>query len=307
MSCDGKSGTWYAWTSRRSSWRRSASRTAHLAAAAASAESSTPTMINRGIGRSALLSRLPPRVNVGIGVPSQTVPSWSPAGVDRHHRWSSIVRTLVPPCSDDVTGGRAEPVHPLSLVVQMGDKGPDPCVLRALCADDAAVGDRIVVAAAMLSGWPIRDGEIIEVGSHGNRPTACAGPTTGERRSSSPVRARRSVIMSRPSQRLRPPPGHRRRRGEFAGASFSRRGLGAWICICSQDTSTTAHAVLHTGASTELNRRGETHRNPRDADVPEIGDEVAAVRALRHLADRLLSFASADIETAEGHGVHLRQ
>jgi Domain of unknown function (DUF1918) len=34
---------------------------------------------------------------------------------------------------------------------------------------EAAVGDRIVVAAAALGG-PLRDGEIIEVGSHGGPP-----------------------------------------------------------------------------------------------------------------------------------------
>src|SRR5512132_2794720 len=33
---------------------------------------------------------------------------------------------------------------------------------------------------------------------------------------------------------------------------------------------------------------GETRRNPSDVDVPEIGDEVTAARALRRLADRPL-------------------
>jgi hypothetical protein len=56
-----------------------------------------------------------------------------------------------------------------------------------------------------------------------------------------------------------------------------------------------------------LDSRGETRRNPSDVDVPEIGDEVAAARALRRLADRLLWVASDDIEAIEGHEVHLRQ
>jgi hypothetical protein len=73
-----------------------------------------------------------------------------------------------------------------------------------------------------------------------------------------------------------------------------------------QDAATTAHAVLHTDAPTELDSRAEAHRNPPDADVPEIGDEVAAARALRRLADRLLAVASADIEAVEGHEVRLR-
>ena len=58
--------------------------------------------------------------------------------------------------------------------------------------------------------------------------------------------------------------------------------------------------------SAKLESRGETHRNPSDVDVPEIGDEVAAARALRRLADRLLGVAAGDIEAVEGHEVHLR-
>ena len=67
-----------------------------------------------------------------------------------------------------------------------------------------------------------------------------------------------------------------------------------------------AHAVLHSDAPTALDTRGETHRNPNDVDIPEIGDEVAATRALRRLADRLLGVASDDIEAIEAHEVHLR-
>ena len=78
------------------------------------------------------------------------------------------------------------------------------------------------------------------------------------------------------------------------------------LYLFEQDAATTAHAVLHTGAATELDSRGEANRNPRDVEVPEIGDEVAVTRALRRLADRLLAVASADIEAVEGHEVHLR-
>jgi hypothetical protein len=42
-------------------------------------------------------------------------------------------------------------------------------------------------------------------------------------------------------------------------------------------------------------------------DVPEIGEEVAVARALRHLADRLLATASDDISQIEHHEVHLRR
>jgi hypothetical protein len=68
---------------------------------------------------------------------------------------------------------------------------------------------------------------------------------------------------------------------------------------------TMALAVLHTDAPMALDSRGETRRDPSDVDVPEVGDEVAAARALRRLADRLLGVASDDIEAIESHEVHL--
>ena len=59
---------------------------------------------------------------------------------------------------------------------------------------EAAVGDRIVVAAAKLGGH-MQDGEIMRVGSHGRRLPR-AFPTMGARRSSSLVRMRMSAITS---------------------------------------------------------------------------------------------------------------
>ncbi|KQS97433.1 dsRBD fold-containing protein [Cellulomonas sp. Leaf395] len=64
---------------------------------------------------------------------------------------------------------------------------------------------------------------------------------------------------------------------------------------------TTAHAVLTTSAGTRLDGYGRARRAPQDADVPEIGDELAAARALRDLADRLLRATSDDISAIE-HG-----
>ena len=55
------------------------------------------------------------------------------------------------------------------------------------------------------------------------------------------------------------------------------------------------------GDPTEVDSSGEAHRNPRDVHVPEIGDEIAAARALLHLVDRLLGVASADIEAVESN------
>jgi hypothetical protein len=68
---------------------------------------------------------------------------------------------------------------------------------------------------------------------------------------------------------------------------------------------TVARAVLHTGAATHVEGRGATRRAPRDSDVPEIGDEVAAARALHELADELLKAAAGDIAAIEHEPVQL--
>lgn len=59
---------------------------------------------------------------------------------------------------------------------------------------------------------------------------------------------------------------------------------------------TRADAVLRTDAGTELRHSGTAYLNPSDRDVPEIGDELAACRALSGLAHDLLRATIADVE-----------
>jgi len=59
---------------------------------------------------------------------------------------------------------------------------------------------------------------------------------------------------------------------------------------------THAEARLHTGDRTHLKGEGTAMRNPADPEVPEIGDELAAARALADLAHRLLESAANDVE-----------
>ncbi|WP_149831254.1 DUF1876 domain-containing protein [Streptomyces tailanensis] len=59
--------------------------------------------------------------------------------------------------------------------------------------------------------------------------------------------------------------------------------------------TTRARVALDTG-STALTGRGSAHCHPADTDVPEIGDELAAGRAMRDLAQQLLNAAERDIE-----------
>lgn len=61
------------------------------------------------------------------------------------------------------------------------------------------------------------------------------------------------------------------------------------------DGQTRATVRLHT-RDTMLVGTGTAHRNPRDVDIPEIGDELAAARALADLAHKLFGAAVTDIE-----------
>lgn len=58
---------------------------------------------------------------------------------------------------------------------------------------------------------------------------------------------------------------------------------------------TKAHVVLDTG-TTALTGHGTAHCHPADADVPEIGDELAAGRGLQNIAQQLLDIAERDIK-----------
>jgi len=62
------------------------------------------------------------------------------------------------------------------------------------------------------------------------------------------------------------------------------------------ERTTHAEARRHTDDKTQLVGRGTAHRNPSDTDIAEIGDELAAARALSNLVHELLDAAASDIE-----------
>jgi Domain of unknown function (DUF1876) len=68
------------------------------------------------------------------------------------------------------------------------------------------------------------------------------------------------------------------------------------ITITERDGRTHARARLHTADATALEATGTARLNPTDRDVPEIGEELAAARALSALAHQLLDTAADDIE-----------
>jgi hypothetical protein len=78
------------------------------------------------------------------------------------------------------------------------------------------------------------------------------------------------------------------------------------VSIFESGDDTSANVVLLTEAPTHLTAHGQTMRGTADPYVPEIGDEVAVARALRHLADQLLETAAQDVEAVTGAPAHIR-
>lgn len=67
------------------------------------------------------------------------------------------------------------------------------------------------------------------------------------------------------------------------------------IYIAEDGDDTSAKAVLTTRDGTNLSGTGRARRNPADPAIAEIGDELAASRALTDLADKLAVVAQHDI------------
>ncbi|MEU2260725.1 DUF1876 domain-containing protein [Streptomyces sp. NPDC019645] len=65
--------------------------------------------------------------------------------------------------------------------------------------------------------------------------------------------------------------------------------------LSEEDGTTRARMELDTGTS-KLTGRGTARCNPQDVDVPEIGDELAASRAMTDLARQLMRVADQDLE-----------
>ena len=160
----------------------------------------------------------------------------------------------------------------------------------------ASVGDRIVVASLRLDG-PVRDGEVIEVKHLDGSPPYLVKWSDHEEP---------TLFFPGPDAHV-VHPDEPKTAGQ-AQPSHGTRHIRSWqvrIDVFESESGTSAHAVLRTDAPTQLDGRGDAHLRPGDADVPEIGDEIAVARALRRLSDRLLDTAAADITAIEGQPVTL--
>ena len=75
--------------------------------------------------------------------------------------------------------------------------------------------------------------------------------------------------------------------------------------VFSEDEDKTRADARLSGGIDELHGWGRSRRNPDDPDVPAVGEEIAAARALGDLAHHLLEQAAHRIESWEGQPVHL--
>jgi hypothetical protein len=78
-----------------------------------------------------------------------------------------------------------------------------------------------------------------------------------------------------------------------------------WIDEHENRTRATARLLSGDGGA-RLTATGTARCNPTDVNVPEIGEELAAARALSELSHHLLHAAAEDIEAATAQPTHLR-
>lgn len=160
----------------------------------------------------------------------------------------------------------------------------------------ASVGDRIVVVSNRTE-HPPRDGRILEVRNpDGSPPYLIEWSDTGHRGLVYPGSDAYVQHFQQNGSAAEPP--EPQRPGEV-------RTWRVELTMFELDGETTAHAML-VGDLPETEAIGSARRRPGAGDVPEIGDEIAAARALRRLADRLLGEASDEVSALEGQLVQIR-
>jgi len=159
----------------------------------------------------------------------------------------------------------------------------------------ASVGDRVVVVSNKVDGH-VRDGRIAELRHDDGSPPYVVEWSDG---------GQTGLFFPGPDAHVEHPTGEQPTTSEDQSSPAHVKTWRVEIQIFEQGDNTTANAVLLGESPTRVKGRGRAHRNPADADVPAIGDEVAAARALRLLADHLLETASEDIAAIEGRPVSL--
>jgi hypothetical protein len=159
----------------------------------------------------------------------------------------------------------------------------------------ASVGDHIVIASNEVDR-PTRDGEIVELRhADGTPPYVVRWSESGNT----------GLFFPGTDAHVE----HSEAGEGTAGEPATARHVKSWrvqLDLFESGDDTTAHAVLLSETPLRLEADGAARRHPADPSLPLVGDEVAAARALRRLADRLLGTASDDLAAVEGHPVTLR-
>ncbi|GHH73273.1 dsRBD fold-containing protein [Promicromonospora soli] len=160
----------------------------------------------------------------------------------------------------------------------------------------AAVGDRIVTASGVVGG-AVRDGVVTECPhGDGSPPFRVKWSDTGEE----------TLVYPGPDTFVEP-----QARLESSEWEEHRPGRSlTWdvrVTVVESGGSTTAEATVVKGPPGALRGVGHARKAPEDPEVPQIGDEIAAARALRRLADRLIAMAEADVSAAVGHKAHVHE
>jgi hypothetical protein len=77
------------------------------------------------------------------------------------------------------------------------------------------------------------------------------------------------------------------------------------VHITERESDTTAEVTLTMETGAQFHGHGTAFRNPKDSDVPLIGDELATARALSELSHKLVEAAADTISQREHRTVHL--
>lgn len=172
-------------------------------------------------------------------------------------------------------------------------------------------GDRIILAAKHIEE-ATRDGEVLEVRGADGDPTYLVRWSDGHTGLLYPGPGSVLRVGHEHEQVVGPPaePSEVSVDGLVEGvAEHALSHAREWqvrVSIFESGDDTSATAVLLSDAPTHLTARGDSHRSAKDTLVPQIGDEVAVARALRHLADQLIEAAEQDIEVATGRDAYIR-
>jgi Domain of unknown function (DUF1876)/Domain of unknown function (DUF1918) len=158
----------------------------------------------------------------------------------------------------------------------------------------AQVGDRIIIAGRRVDD-PVRDGEVLEVKGTDGSPPYTVRWSDGHTGLVYPGPGAVTKVESGTGQH-----------GPTMATIGKTKPWHVQVSVVEAGDSTRATALLISDRHGQFSGHGDSHRSPRDQPMPEIGDEVAVARALRHLADTLLARAEADIEAATGTDAYVR-